>query len=63
MDAKIIAVPENRVTAVNDTMINSQGDYVIYWMTAQRRCYWNFALQQALWWCQELKKPLVMQRM
>lgn len=35
------------------------GDYVLYWMVANRRGGWNYSLQRAVQWAQELNKPLV----
>ncbi|MBP9899718.1 MAG: hypothetical protein KBF28_15170, partial [Gemmatimonadales bacterium] len=35
------------------------GDFVLYWMIAQRRLGWNFALDRAIAWAEELGKPLV----
>ncbi len=52
-------VPELRIDAVNDTAPRSDGDYVLYWMTAFRRADWNFALERAVEWSRELGKPLV----
>jgi deoxyribodipyrimidine photo-lyase len=37
----------------------SKGEYVLYWMVAQRRARWNFALQHAAWHAERLGKPLV----
>jgi deoxyribodipyrimidine photo-lyase len=37
----------------------TDGEYVLYWMIANRRCGWNFSLQRAADWAQDLKKPLV----
>jgi len=37
----------------------ASGDYVLYWMVAQRRTRWNFALQHAAWRAAALGKPLV----
>ena len=51
-------LPE-RVTPLNQAPLRSEGRYVLYWMTAQRRTRSNFALQRALTWCQELGRPLV----
>ncbi|MFZ5831342.1 MAG: deoxyribodipyrimidine photolyase, partial [Planctomycetota bacterium] len=34
-------------------------DFVLYWMTAFRRLHWNFALERAVDWARELRKPLV----
>ena len=53
------AVPDLRITSLNQASINTQGRYILYWMIAQRRCTWNFALQHALCWSQKLKKPLI----
>ena len=52
-------VPRIRITAVNDAAIRAHGRYVLYWMNATRRTYWNFALDRAIEWCRELQKPLV----
>ncbi len=38
---------------------NPQGDYVLYWMIASRRTYWNFGLQRAAEWSNRLAKPLL----
>ncbi|HVH97666.1 MAG TPA: deoxyribodipyrimidine photolyase, partial [Enhygromyxa sp.] len=35
------------------------GEYVLYWMVAQRRARWSFALQHAAWRAQQLRKPLI----
>lgn len=37
-----------RMEALNHRPINPEGDYVLYWMIAARRCSWNFALQRAV---------------
>lgn len=52
-------VPEIRVTAVNDQSICNDGDYVLYWMTANRRTRWNYSLDRAVELCIELGKPLL----
>jgi deoxyribodipyrimidine photo-lyase len=39
--------------------VNTQGDYVIYWITAYRRTTWNYSLDRAVEWAKELDKPLV----
>ncbi|MBV9109640.1 MAG: deoxyribodipyrimidine photolyase, partial [Gemmatimonadetes bacterium] len=53
------AVPALRIRAVNDAAARSDGDYVLYWMIASRRTRWSFALQRAVDWCMELRRPLV----
>ncbi len=52
-------VPEIRIRAVKDRDPASSGDYVLYWMIAYRRGSYNFGLQQAVQWAQQLSKPLV----
>jgi len=52
-------VPALRIAAVNRASVRGDGGYVLYWMIAARRPRWNFALQRAVDWCRELRKPLV----
>jgi len=39
--------------------VRRDGDFVLYWMIAFRRTKWNFALDRAVEWSRELKKPLL----
>ncbi|MFT7634273.1 MAG: deoxyribodipyrimidine photo-lyase, partial [Mariniblastus sp.] len=39
--------------------VNSEGDYVVYWMVSARRTSWNFGLQRAVEWAETLNKPLL----
>jgi deoxyribodipyrimidine photo-lyase len=39
--------------------VHSDGEYVLYWMTAFRRADYNFAMQRAADWAHQLGKPLV----
>ncbi|HET9217458.1 MAG TPA: deoxyribodipyrimidine photolyase [Terriglobia bacterium] len=48
-----------RVTPCNARPVDGAGDYVLYWMTAYRRRHFNFALERAVFWATELRKPLV----
>jgi deoxyribodipyrimidine photo-lyase len=52
-------VSEFRIRKCNDSPPNAQGDYVLYWMIANRRAQWNFSLQRAVEWTVRLGKPLV----
>lgn len=52
-------VPEIRIRTGNESSVNSDGHYVLYWMIANRRAAWNFSLDRAVEWAIELKKPLV----
>jgi deoxyribodipyrimidine photo-lyase len=53
------SIPDLRIVSVNDVPVQSDGDYVLYWMTAFRRTGWNFSLQRAVEWAATLQKPLV----
>src|SRR5215471_12468575 len=48
-----------RVTRCNTAPINHAGHYVLYWMISYRRRHFNFALERAVFWASELRKPLV----
>jgi len=52
-------VPEIRIRRQNDRPVRPDGGFVLYWMIAARRTGWNFALQHAAEWAEELGKPLV----
>jgi deoxyribodipyrimidine photo-lyase len=52
-------VPSERITAVNGAPVRLDGDYILYWMTATRRPYYNFGLQRAVEHAVRLAKPLV----
>jgi deoxyribodipyrimidine photo-lyase len=52
-------VPEIRIRTGNESSVNPDGNYVLYWMIANRRAAWNFSLDRAVEWAVELKKPLV----
>jgi len=53
------AVPAHRIRRANDVPVNPRGDFVLYWMIANRRVTWNFSLQRAADHALELDKPLV----
>lgn len=53
------AVPEVRICDLNHKAVNPDGQFVLYWMTANRRLRYNFALQRAVEWCRQLRRPLV----
>jgi deoxyribodipyrimidine photo-lyase len=48
-----------RVTRCSRSEVNGAGDFVLYWMTAYRRRHFNFALERAVFWATELRKPLL----
>ncbi|MDB4733274.1 deoxyribodipyrimidine photolyase [Planctomicrobium sp.] len=52
-------VPEIRVRQLNQNEINPDGDYVLYWMIANRRVHSNYSFQRAVDYAQELNKPLI----
>jgi deoxyribodipyrimidine photo-lyase len=52
-------VPKYRVKKLNEQQVNEDGDFVLYWMTSSRRTQWNFSLDRAIMWAQQLGKPLI----
>jgi len=54
-----MSVPEIRISRLNDESFNPGGDYVLYWMIANRRSCWNFSLDRAIEIAREFNKPLV----
>jgi len=55
----VSSVPELRRKLLNDAPLHHDGEYVLYWMTAFRRCRANFALQRAAELARELRRPLL----
>ena len=49
----------SRIRIANNRPVNESGRYVLYWCQASRRLHANHALDCALSWCRQLKKPLV----
>lgn len=54
-----VVVPPIRISLCNNCPINQEGDFVLYWMIANRRIDFNYSLQRAVEYSVELKKPLV----
>lgn len=52
-------VPAIRLRNCNSAPVRGSGGYLLYWMIANRRLVYNFALDRALEYCRELRKPLV----
>lgn len=52
-------VPELRVRRLNDELVRANGEYVLYWMIANRRCSSNYSLQRAADWARTLQRPLL----
>ncbi|MGC8658102.1 MAG: deoxyribodipyrimidine photolyase [Desulfomonilaceae bacterium] len=52
-------VPNYRSRTINNLPVNLNGSYILYWMIANRRVQWNFSLDMAIMWAQELGKPLI----
>ena len=48
-----------RLTDVNNAPENGNGEYVLYWMVANRRLTWNFALDHAIERAKHFQKPLL----
>lgn len=54
-----MAISALRVTSANDRGVHKDGEYVLYWMIAQRRPTFNAALERAVGWSVQLGKPLL----
>lgn len=54
-----MTVPRLRILAANQAPPRPAGDYVLYWMIANRRTRWNFALQRAVELAAEMQRPLL----
>ncbi|MGH1341801.1 MAG: deoxyribodipyrimidine photolyase [Nannocystales bacterium] len=52
-------VPDVRMCVPNDAPVEGSGDYVLYWMVANRRGDYNYSLERAVEWAKALGKPLV----
>jgi deoxyribodipyrimidine photo-lyase len=52
-------VPSLRIDRLNLAPVRPDGDFVLYWMIAQRRTHANFALQHAIWHARQLGRPLI----
>jgi deoxyribodipyrimidine photo-lyase len=52
-------VPRLRTEPCNASLVDSQGEFLLYWMRVNRRAGWNFSLDRAVEWAKELGKPLV----
>ncbi|WP_417376600.1 deoxyribodipyrimidine photolyase [Gimesia maris] len=54
-----MTVPEIRIRPLNQASLQKNGDYVLYWMIANRRTRYNYSLQRAMELSKELNKPLL----
>jgi deoxyribodipyrimidine photo-lyase len=52
-------VPAERVIKLNACAVQPAAQFVLYWMIANRRLRYNYALDRAIEWARELKKPLL----
>ena len=53
------STPSSRIRPLNNTRIDENASFVLYWMTAARRTRCNFGLQRAVELANQLRKPLV----
>jgi len=54
-----LSVPSIRVRVVSDVPPNPDGEWVLYWMTAQRRTSWSHALDHAVDLARRHARPLL----
>lgn len=55
----VSSVPASRIVVHSELDVNTEGEFVLYWMTSARRTTFNFSLDRAIAWAAKLKKPLV----
>jgi deoxyribodipyrimidine photo-lyase len=55
----VLDVPQIRVREVNAAPVHASRPFVLYWMIAARRARANFALQRAVRWALDLKRPIL----
>lgn len=58
-ELKKTGVPEVRVRQVNQAVVQSDREWVVYWMISARRPRFNFSLERAADWARELQRPLI----
>ena len=49
----------SRIYVLNDSPVDPDKSYVLYWMTTARRCHYNFALDRAIEVANQLGKGLI----
>ena len=54
-----MTINQKRLFSWNDRQPNLKGDYVLYWMQIYRRIQYNFALEEAINFANQLGKPLL----
>jgi deoxyribodipyrimidine photo-lyase len=52
-------IDESRITYLNNRLVNTQGEYILYWVHQTPRIVGNFALSFAIEQSHQLKKPLL----
>ena len=52
-------VPAERIRKLNESAPRGDGEFVLYWMTANRRLHSNYSLQRAIEWAAKLNKPVL----
>lgn len=52
-------VPDVRWRPINAHPSRPEGDFVLYWMIANRRVGWNYSLDRAVDWAKSLGRPLI----
>lgn len=53
------SVPPLRIRVLNSQFVRPDGQFVLYWMTANRRLRFNFSLDRAMEWSKKLNRPLL----
>jgi deoxyribodipyrimidine photo-lyase len=56
---RAINPPACRVRSMNQMEVRTDAQFVVYWMTSARRSSWNFGLDRAVEWANNLRQPLL----
>jgi deoxyribodipyrimidine photo-lyase len=54
-----MSIPQTRLRVVADRPVNPTGRYILYWMVASRRTRWNYSLDRAVEWANQLGRPIL----
>lgn len=58
-EVDMMIVPAIRILDSNANPVRKNGDYVLYWMIANRRLTYNYSLQRTVEWATKLGKPIL----
>ena len=57
------SVPKRRIQKAHDAPVNPKGAFILYWMIANRRSGWNYALDHAVDWASDRLHRFILEGM